>query len=87
MLGPIDSKPFADAQCSQLGLVEKKVTGEFRMMHHLSYPINQSVNDGIPRKESFAISHIKNCGVGPYCCKTDIQSAFRIINLIQIRLF
>lgn len=53
MLGPIDSKLFADAQCSQLGLVEKKVTGEFRMMHHLSYPTNQSVNDGIPRKGSF----------------------------------
>lgn len=28
-----------------------------------------------------AISHIKNYGVGVYCCKTDIQSAFRIINL------
>lgn len=70
-------------------LVEKKVPGEYRMIHYLSYPRNNSVNDGIPRKESFvqyisvrdAISHIKNCRVGAYCCKTDIKSAFMIINL------
>lgn len=89
VLGPFDFKPFSDIQCSPLGLVEKKVPGEYRMIHHLSYPKNKSVNDGIPREESFvqyssvgdAISHIKNCGVGAYCCKTDIKSAFRIINL------
>lgn len=52
MLGPLDSKPFADIQCSPLGLVEKKVQGECRMIHHLSYSRNKSVNDGIPGEES-----------------------------------
>lgn len=59
------------------------------MIHHLSYPRNKSDNDGITREESFvqyssvgdAISHIKSCGVGAYCCKTDIKYALRIINL------
>lgn len=89
VLGPFDSKPFVDIQCSPLGLVEKKLPGEYRMINHLSYPRHNSVNDSIPRKESFvqyssvgdAISHIKNCGVNAYCCKADIKSAFRIINL------
>lgn len=51
--GPFENKPFSNLQCSPLGLVEKKEPGEFRMIHHLSYPENQSINDGIPPEESF----------------------------------
>ncbi|XP_061195748.1 uncharacterized protein LOC133203975 [Saccostrea echinata] len=89
--GPFEIKPRPDLQCSPLGLVEKKEPGEYRMIHHLSYPENKSINDGIPPDESFvqyssvsdAIQLIKNCGKGAYCCKTDIKSAFRIINMHQ----
>lgn len=89
--GPFENKPFSNLQCSPLGLVEKKEPGEFRMIHHLSYPENQSINDGIPSDESFvqyssisdAIHFIKKCGKGAFCCKTDIKSAFRIINIHQ----
>jgi hypothetical protein len=61
------------------------------MIHHLSYPQNQSINSGIPQEESFvqyasvsdAIQFIKQYGNGAFCCKKDIKSAFQIINLHQ----
>ena len=34
---------------SPLGVVPKKTPGEFRMIHHLSYPEGSSVNDFIPQ--------------------------------------
>lgn len=58
------------------------------MIHHLLYPENQFINDGIPTDKSFvqyssisdAIQLVKQCGKCLLCCKTDIKSAFRIIN-------
>ena len=72
---------------SPLGLQPKKVQGEFRVIHHLSYPKGESINDGIPRhsatvKYSSVGQAIKNIiSIGPRCymAKTDIKSAFRII--------
>lgn len=32
---------------STLGIVPKKENGEYRLIHHLSYPENVSINDGI----------------------------------------
>lgn len=58
MLVSFDSKPFADLQCSPLGLEEKKVPDEYRMISNLSYPRNKSINDGIPGKESFNLFDI-----------------------------
>ena len=89
VLGPFNEKPILNLQCSPLGLVPKKEQGEFRMIHHLSHPEKLSINDHIPTDESFvqyasvmdAIQYIKQCGQGSFCCKTDIKSAFRIINL------
>ncbi|KAK3099320.1 hypothetical protein FSP39_002568 [Pinctada imbricata] len=77
--------------CSPLGLVEKKEPGEYRLIHHLSFPEGISINDAIPEEESFvqyssvndAIDLIKKCGRGAFCAKTDIKSAFRLINLSQ----
>ena len=40
--------PTVNFVCSPTGLVPKKVEGEFRLIHHLSYPKGTSVNDGIP---------------------------------------
>ena len=89
--GPFSTKPFSVFHCSPLGLVEKKQPGEFRMIHHLSFPDGKSINDGIPTEESFvqyssvdqAIKFIKQCGQGSFCAKTDVQAAFRTINLHQ----
>ena len=44
-----DVPPFSNLQISPLGLVPKKKIGEHRVIHHLSYPDQLSVNDGIPQ--------------------------------------
>ena len=70
-----------------LGLVPKKTPGEFRLIHHLSFPRGLSVNDGIPEEHSTvsyatindAICQIKSVGPGAYLAKTDIKNAFRIL--------
>ncbi|RUA06910.1 MAG: hypothetical protein DSY43_00970 [Gammaproteobacteria bacterium] len=64
-----------------------KNPGEFRLIHHLSFPIGSSVNDGIPEEFasvnyatiSDAINLVKKVGQGCFLAKTDIKSAFRII--------
>ena len=38
LAGAFDSPPFPAFRVSPLGIVPKKTPGEFRMMHHLSYP-------------------------------------------------
>lgn len=45
--GPFSSPPFPVFRVSLLGLVPKKVEGEFRLIYHLSYPRGSSLNDGI----------------------------------------
>ena len=87
IVGPFSSPPFANFVSSPLGVVPKKTPGEFRIIHHLSYPDGSSVNDFIPSEKSTvhyasisdAISMIKSIGRGSYMSKTDIKSAFRII--------
>ena len=72
---------------SPIGLVPKKVKGQFRMIQHLSYPFGNSVNDGIPKDQSSvhyanvddAVGIIKNLGKGCVMLKTDVRNAFRII--------
>ena len=85
--GPFLSSPYKDPVFSPLGIVPKKVLGEFRVIHHLSYPEGLSINDGIPKSESTvkyasigqAINHIVNFGPNCFLAKSDVQSAFRII--------
>ncbi|MEW8548012.1 MAG: reverse transcriptase domain-containing protein [Candidatus Thiodiazotropha sp.] len=86
--GPHQSKPFENFKVSPLGIVPKKNPGEYRLIHHLSFPRNsgRSVNENIP--DTFAtvsyagiqeaISQNKQLGRGCYMSKTDIRSAFRI---------
>ena len=65
----------------------KKTPGEFRLIHHLSFPHGASINDGISSEHTAvcysrvddAISMIKNLGKGCFLAKTDIKNAFRII--------
>ena len=81
------SPPYCNFVCSPIGLVPKKVEGEFRLIHHLSYPKGTSVNDGIPDYLSTvsyatvdtAIKEIKKLGKGAFIAKSDIESAFRLL--------
>jgi len=85
--GPFSNPPFRNFRISPLGLVPKKASGEFRLIHHLSYPKGLSINEGIPDEFSTvsyatiddAIRSIKKAGRGCFLAKTDIKSAFRII--------
>ena len=85
--GPFVSPPFENLHISPIGLQPKKSLGEFRLIHHLSYPRGLSVNDGIlPELKSVsyqsvddAVSAIKWVGQGCYMAKTDIKSAFRLV--------
>ena len=84
---PFDVPPFDPFRVSPLGIIPKKSPGEFRLIHHLSYPAGSSVNDGIPKELATvkyatiddAIRLIKSLGKGCFLAKTDIKSAFRII--------
>ena len=87
LAGPFVSPPFPSFYVSPIGVVPKKVLGDFRLIHHLSYPKGLSVNDGIPDEHTSvhyatvtdAIRLIKRAGPGCFLAKTDIKSAFRII--------
>jgi len=52
MTGPLFDPPFSNLHCSPLGLVPKKDPSKFRIIHHLSHPKGQSVNDFIPTELS-----------------------------------
>ena len=45
LAGPFSSPPFLVFCISPLGLVPKKIEGEFRLIHHLSFPKGSSLND------------------------------------------
>lgn len=87
--GPFDSSPLPNLKLSPLGLVPKRQEGQFRLIHHLSYPrtTGTSVNSGIDKEYTAvsyagiedAVSVIKTIGRGCYMAKTDIKSAFRIL--------
>ena len=87
LAGPFTSPPLSPFWISPLGVVPKKVPGEFRLIHHLSFPKGSSVNDGIPPEHTSvqyatidgAIELIKRAGPGCFLAKTDIKNAFRII--------
>ena len=89
LAGPLDSPPFPVFRVSPLGIVPKKTPRDFRMIHHLSYPRGESVNDGISYEHSSvqyanvdkAIKLITQTGVGSYLAETDIKSAFRILSV------
>ena len=44
IVGPFDVPPFDPFRVSPLGIIPKKSPGEFRLIHHLSYPAGSSVN-------------------------------------------
>ena len=96
--GPHPIKPLPNLKLSPLGIVPKKKPGEYRLIHHLSYPrnSNQWVNSHIPDERPTvsyagiqeAIAKIKTLGRGCHMSKTDIVSAYRIcpINTVDHEL-
>jgi hypothetical protein len=85
--GPFIDPPFLNLQVSPLGLVPKKEEGQYRVIHHLSFPEKSSVNDGIPdnyctvsyQNIDTAVSLVKACGQFSYMMKVDIKNAYRIV--------
>lgn len=85
--GPFKERPLPNLIVSPIGLVPKKTPGEFRMIHHLSYPSGESVNDYIdPTLCSVQYTHfdeavklIQDLGRNCKLFKTDIKSAYRLI--------
>ncbi|KAH3833697.1 hypothetical protein DPMN_107009 [Dreissena polymorpha] len=85
--GPFDFPPFDNLHVSPIGLVPKKSPGQYRLIHHLSYPKGDSINDFIDPTlatvvySSFdeAVDLLLNLGPGTLFSKTDIDSAFRLI--------
>ena len=71
---------------SPIGVIPKKSPGTYRIIHHLSFPYGNSVNDFIPR-ENTAVSYgslddairIINGISTPFLAKTDIASAYRMV--------
>ena len=90
LAGPFDSPPLPNFRVSPLGVVPKKAPGEYRLIHHLSFPRGASVNDGISTDDTSvqyarvddAVTMIKQLGQGCFLAKTDIKSAFRIIPIL-----
>ena len=87
--GPFSTRPQHDLKLSPLGVVPKRQEGQYRLIHHLSYPraSGWSVNEGISKEHTSvsyagiedAVALIKRQGRGCYLAKTDIKSAFRIL--------
>ena len=83
IMGPFKNTPFSTFFVSPLGVIPKKTPGEYRMIHHLSFPPGSSVNDFIPVKFSSvkyatvddAINILKQLGKGCAMAKTDVRSA------------
>lgn len=48
--GPFLSPPFLNILVSLFGLVPEKAPGDFRLIHHLSYPGGYSINSHIPKE-------------------------------------
>jgi hypothetical protein len=46
--GPFHELPFVNLHFSPIGVVPKKEVGQYRLIHHLSYPKDNSINDHIP---------------------------------------
>ena len=85
--GPFQQIPFQDMVISPLGLVPKKDLNQFRVIHDLSFPHNDSVNSHIDREYTAVtyetldtcIAIIVEIGEGCLIAKADLQDAFRLV--------
>ena len=82
--GPFAEPPLPNLRCSPLGLVEKAQKGKYRLIHHLSFPAGESVNDHISDSEANvkyikfdeAVDVVAKMGMGAETPKGDLKDAF-----------
>ena len=85
--GPFVYPPMPNLRVSPIGLVPKSSGNAFRLIHHLSWPEGNSVNDWIDREDSIvkytsfddAVQCIATSGQSTLMAKSDIKSAFRLL--------
>lgn len=85
--GPFQKIPLEHLRISPIGLVPKKTPGEYRLIHHLSYPTGSSVNDFIDplfcsvQYTSFdeAVYMLQDLGRHCKIFKMDLKNAFRLL--------
>lgn len=93
ILGPFSHPPFDPFISSPLGVVPKLTPGQFRIIHDLSYPKDNSGNANIPKENSavqydsidLIINLVQENETNCLMAMTDIKDIFRIvpINLID----
>ena len=84
--GPFKTKPIANLKISPIGIIPK-TEGLWRLITHLSYPENKSVNSFIDPEECTVVytsldevlQKIANMRKGTLLAKMDIKSAFRLM--------
>lgn len=84
--GPFNYEPLGNLRLSPIGVVAKK-DGGWRLIHHLSYPFDFSVNDFIDTEAcsvhytSFdeVLDMVAKLGTGAFLGKMDVKSAFRLL--------
>ena len=85
--GPYDSVPCPNFRSSPLGAFAKKRTGKVRIIHDLSWPPGESVNEYIPSdlcsvnyiSIDDAVREVKIRGPGSLMSKLDLQDAYKCI--------
>lgn len=86
--GPFDCPPLPTLRISPIFIATKK-NGDFRLIHNLSHPDQNSVNDFIDSKFCSvryssiddAVQMVKRIGNGGKLAKADIKSAFRLLRV------
>jgi hypothetical protein len=84
---PFHELRFVNMHISPIGVVPKKEVGQYRLIHHLSYPTDKSINEHIADELKTvhyssmddAIEIILNLSPNVTKAKTEISNAFRII--------
>ena len=87
ILGLFERPRVPYLRVSYLGVVLKKAQGEFRLIHHLSFPEGDLVNDAIPLEmcsvhyTSFetTVCMVQVCGFGTKMVKCNIKSTFYLL--------
>jgi hypothetical protein len=85
MAGPFHQPPLNNMVVSPIGLVPKKDSGEFRLIHDLSFPKGNSVNSNIDPFDSavqyetldHCVDILQKLGKNALMAKADLQDAFR----------
>lgn len=85
--GPYQSPSFPGFKVSPIGRVAKRAPGQYRLIHHLSFPEGLSINDNIdPKLKTVsyacfddAVQLLLQLGPGSFFSKSDIADAYRIV--------